>query len=63
MRQMRDDEPTNLPRIRRIQSLAEELGYLADDGEAQQTVIDKLLTEARELSERITRQRHITKRR
>jgi hypothetical protein len=60
---MPDDEPTNLPRIRRIQSLAEELGHLADDGKAQRSVIDKLLKEAHELSDRITRDRSANTRR
>jgi hypothetical protein len=60
MRNIRDDEPTHLPRIRRIQSMAEELAHLG--GEARRMVIEKLLQETHALHERIMQERD-TKRR
>lgn len=50
---MQPDLSINLNRIRRIQSLAEELAHLVGDGDAQLEILDKILKEAHELSLRI----------
>jgi hypothetical protein len=54
---MHPDLSTNLNRIRRIQSLAEELGHLVGDGDAQLEILDKILKEAHVLSLRIIEQK------